>query len=416
MSQRTYDWSNNPVLGEHSKCKHRIQRDYFREYLKERCKIPHSHPLRLAIVDGFSGAGRYSEGEPGSPIIFTETLLETTREINSERVAMNMPKLEVDCLLILNDEDPGVIDLLRENMAPFVMMSKEEDSSVHLKPRYHSDKFENLVEDFIKEINGNGYTNTIYNLDQYGWSGISSTAIYKLLNSTNSAEVFFTFSIQAFLTFLPLQNKEYLKRIFEPRGISLEDLDKPSEEVLSKKEWLGGAERLVYNIFKESPFYFSPFAIHNPNGWKYWLLHFTKNYRGRQIYNDILHRNSSSLAHYGRSGLNMLRYDPEQEGQLYLFDSESRKSALSHLYDDIPNFLEKKGGLLRVEDFYEGIYNETPAHSHDINKVIFESSDLEVKTKMGNERRKAHTITKDDTIQLTKQLILPGLKRNDASV
>ena len=267
-----------------------------------------------------------------------------------------------------------------------------------------------------KRLRRNSYANTIYNLDQYGWSDISSTTIYKLLNSTKSAEVFCTFSIQAFITFWSPKNEEYLKRIFEPHGISFEGWDKLNEEVLSKKEWLAGAERLVYNIFKESPFVFSPFAIHNPNGWKYWLLHFTKNYRGRQIYNDILHRNSSSLAHYGRSGLNMLRYDPEQEGQLYLFDSESRKSALSQLYDDIPNFLEKKGGLLRVEDFYEGIYNETPAHSHDINKVIFESSDLEVKTKMGNERRKAHTITKNDTIQLTKQLSLPGLKRNDASV
>ena len=329
----------------------------------------------------------------------------------------NLPKLKVDCLLILNDEDPRAIGLLRENMAPWEAMSKEEDSSVRLETQYHSDKFENLVDKFIKEIKENGYANTIYNLDQYGWSDISSTTIYKLLNSTKSAEVFCTFSIQSLLTFLPPQNKEYLKRTFEPRGISLEDLDKLSEEVLSKKEWLGGAERLVYNSFKKSPFFFSPFAIHNPNGWKYWLLHFTKHYRGRQIYNDILHRNSSSLAHYGRSGLNMFRYDPRHEGQLCLFDSESRQSALSQLNDDIPKFVKEKGGLLRVEEFYKGIYNETPAHSYDIEKAIFENVDLEVITEKGKERRKPHTINIKDTIQLKEQLVFPfQLKRNDASV
>ena len=292
-----------------------------------------------------------------------------------------MPKLKVDCLLILNDKCRGVIDLLRENMAPWEAMSKEEGSSVNLKTQYHSDKFENLVDNFIKEIKGKRYANTIYNLDQYGSSGISSTTIYKLLNSTNSAEVFFTFAIQSFLTFLPPKNKENLKQTLKPFDISLEGLDKLSEEVLSKKEWLGGIERLVYNNFKKNPFVFSPFAIHNPNGWKYWLLHFTKNYRGRQIYNDILHRNSSSLAHYGRSGLNMLRYDPEQEGQLYLFDSESRQSALSQLNMIFLNLIKEKGGLLRVEEFYKGIYNETPAHSYDIEKAIFENVDLEVITK-----------------------------------
>ena len=87
MTKKTND-RDHSVLGEHSKCKHRIQKDYFREYLIERCKIPHSHSLRLAIVDGFSGAGKYSKGEPGSPIIFTETLLETTKEINIERAAI----------------------------------------------------------------------------------------------------------------------------------------------------------------------------------------------------------------------------------------------------------------------------------------------------------------------------------------
>ena len=102
----------------------------------------------------------------------------------------------------------------------------------------------------------------------------------------------------------------------------------------------------------------------------------------------------------------MLRYDPRHEGQLYLFDSESRKRALLQLNDDIFKLVKEEGGSLRVGKFFKGVYNKTPAHSHDIEKAIFESSDLEVMTKMGNERRKAHTISIEDRIQLKKQLSL----------
>ena len=74
----------------------------------------------------------------------------------------------------------------------------------------------------------------------------------------------------------------------------------------------------MFDVFRGCARYVSPFSINNPDGWRYWLIHFANNYRARQEYNNILHKNSSMQAHFGRSGLNMLVFDPKEgEGALY---------------------------------------------------------------------------------------------------
>jgi hypothetical protein len=56
-----------------------------------------------------------------------------------------------------------------------------------------------------------------------------------------------------------------------------------------------------------------------------------------------------------------------------------------------------------VGNFYEAIYNNTPAHMDDIHAAIIENADLEVITEGGGERRKPGTIVVGDTIRLRKQ-------------
>ena len=62
--------------------------------------------------------------------------------------------------------------------------------------------------------------------------------------------------------------------------------------------------------------------------------------------------------------------------------------------------------VLGVEEFYEEIYNLTPAHKDDIHSAISENPDLEVITPSGGERRKANTISIGDVIKLKNQLSL----------
>ena len=147
---------------------------------------------------------------------------------------------------------------------------------------------------------------------------------------------------------------------------------------MSKQTWLGVAERLVLVSSAIARRTLSTFDDNSPEGWRYWLIHFANSYRGRQEYNnDILHQNSTVQAHFGRSGLDMLAYDPRDEGgTLYLFDSTGRASAKEQLMYEIPRLVSDVGDAVSVGEFYENIYNATPAHKDDIHSAIMGNPDL----------------------------------------
>lgn len=404
MVEKPYQWGDGATLEEHSKRKHKILGEYFRRYLLERCKNPNSRSFRLAIVDGFAGGGRYKDGSPGSPVIFTQTLLKTIAEINARRAAGGMPSVEIDCLMILNDTDADAVNSLREATAPFIAASREDGSNVMLSVDYHQGEFENLVDQFVSRVDNGRYRSVIYNLDQCGHSRVNRDTVARLVRSKDSVEVFLTYAVQSLITYLDRSNPEVVRRRLEylnlrPGALSFTD------DLMSKKEWLGTAERIVFEHFGESAPFVTPFSINNPDGWRYWFMHFASSYRARQVYNDVLHDNSSEQAHFGKAGLRMLSYDPAHEnGSLYLFDDGARDAARKQLPEDIPRLVSEGGDTIGIFDFYRSIYSETPAHSDDIHAAIFDNPDLEVLTQKGNPRRHPHTISLEDTLCLKKQM------------
>ena len=169
-------------------------------------------------------------------------------------------------------------------------------------------------------ISDGRYRSVLYNLDQCENSWVERNTILDVLRSTASIEIFYTFAIKSLLTFLSKTNPQLLASQLQPLGVDIKDLGSIEEE-MSNRSWLGAAERLVFESYKGCASFVSPFSINNPNGWLYWLMHFSNNYRARQVYNNTLHDNSNCQAHYGRSGLDMLAYDQAHEdGALYLFD------------------------------------------------------------------------------------------------
>lgn len=70
---------------------------------------------------------------------------------------------------------------------------------------------------------------------------------------------------------------------------------------------------------------------------------------------------------------------------------------------DIPRLVSDAGDAMSVMEFYESIYNITPAHADDVHAAIIENPDLEVITPAGGERRKANTIAADDIIKVKNQ-------------
>ena len=403
MAKKQYKWVDGARLEEHSRRKHKILREYIFDYLTVRCSLPQQQRFRLAIVDGFAGAGRYECGTAGSPLIFMQELKRAVDAVNTRRRVQGLGMVEVECLLIFNDQDHNAIELLKKNVAPEQVNITQTCSKLHIRVEYLNKAFEDAYPK-IKELLKQGrYKNVLFNLDQYGYSHVKRRTICDIMRSYPSAEIFYTFVIDALLAFLQKNEPEQLKARLNHLGVTSVDIGALGG-LMSKNDWLGTAENIVFDTFRLCAPYVSPFSINNPGGWRYWLIHFANVYRARQVYNKILHENASLQAHFGRSGLNMLSYDPRHEnGMLYLFDDEGREAAKNQLLGDIPRLLTESGDAMPVKEFYENIYNITPAHTNDIHAAIIDNPDLEIITPAGGERRKANTISADDTITLKRQ-------------
>ncbi|MBB4039817.1 three-Cys-motif partner protein [Microvirga flocculans] len=403
MVGKNYEWADGAVLEDHSHRKHKILREYVFQYMDVRCRLPQQERFRLAIVDGFAGGGRYQCGTPGSPLIFIEELKRATEAVNTRRAVQGLGTIEIECLLILNDASRDAIELLKTHVGPMQAEVARTLPKLHLEIQYLNDPFEGAYPK-IKALLAQGrYHNVLFNLDQCGHSHVDRDTILDIMRTYQAAEIFYTFVITSLLAFLKKANPKQLRSQLEHVGLRDTDLD-ALDGVMSRKEWLGAAERIVFDAFRLCAPFVSPFSINNPDGWRYWLIHFANRTRARQVYNDILHNNSSAQAHFGRSGLNMLSYDPSHDdGRLYLFDVSGRSAAKTQLLEDIPRLVMESGDVMSVEDFYRSIYNITPAHTDDVHSAIIENPDIEVITPAGGERRKANTIPPADVIKIKTQ-------------
>ena len=305
-------------------------------------------------------------------------------------------------MLIFNDADSGALDALKANCAPLLAQIKAEIPTLHLEVRFLAGAFEQSYASIKQSVAVGRFRNVLYNLDQCGHSQIAQETLRDIMQSTPSTEIFYTFAIEALVAFLHKRDPARLAAQVRHLGVAVDELQN-LERLMSNDAWLGTAERVVFDAFRNCAPFVSPFSINNPSGWRYWLIHLANNYRARQVYNNVLHDNATSQAHFGRSGLNMLSYDPSHDGALYLFDMSGRETARAQLTEDIPRMLAESGDALNVAEFYEGIYNATPAHTDDVHEAIIQCEDLEVLTPSGGTRRRANTIEIGDTIRVKNQ-------------
>ena len=403
MVKKTYEWADGVKLEDHSRRKHKILREYVFDYLTVRCRLPQQERFRLAIVDGFAGGGRYLCGAPGSPLIFIEELKRAAEAVNSLRAAQGIGKVEIECLLVFNDTNQDTINLLKMHATPLLADVAQTCPNLHLHAKYLNDVFEVAYPRIEKLLAQGRYRSVLFNLDQSGDRHVDKNTIIAIMRSYPAAEIFYTFMISSLLAFLKKDEPEQLRKRLSYLDLTDLSIDRLNGH-MTRNDWLGTAERIVFDAFRLCAPYVSPFSINNPDGWRYWLIHFANAYRARQVYNNILHDNASLQAHFGRSGLNMLHYDPTyDEGMLYLFDDNGRASAKKQLLEDIPRLVTNAGDAISIMEFYESIYNATPAHADDVHAAIIENPDLKVITPAGGERRKANTICVNDIIKLKRQ-------------
>lgn len=308
----------------------------------------------------------------------------------------------MDCLLLLNELDKDGLGLLQTGIAPFVQRANALDG-LAVKVEFYNEKFDAAYPKIKERIAEARLRNVFFNLDQSGYSQATNRHLHDIMTSWEKPEIILTFMVEALLAYIS-QDRNKSNVPLTPELRAMIDAARQDETYMAQNEWLAMVERLVFQILRRCAPYVSPFSIRNPEGWRYWLMHFANVPRARQVYNDILHLDGNSQGHYGRAGLNMLSYDPsEPEAQIYLFDQSARERAMQELYDDIPRLVAEEGDAMTVGRFYEAVFSETAAHSDDIHASMIENPDIEVITSNGGARREAKAIRPDDTIKLKPQ-------------
>lgn len=402
MVRKDYNWADGATLSDHSESKHIVLEQYFAEYLRVRCRIPYQTRFVLTVVDGFCGGGVYNNDHKGSPIIFLDTLQKVAHEINLYRKNNNFSEVFFECLFIFNDKDPRAIESLESSIQPYIARCKESENLNVVVEILNTD-FQVCYQEILRTLDDRRVTkNVLFNLDQCGYSVVDPKLVRNILTKYRSAEAILTFSIQSLLSYLPLQDVPFRTKILDKFEV---DVSQRSEldQLIGKPEKRGVVERLVFESFKRCAPYVSPFAINNPDGWRYWLMHFSSEYRARQVYNDLLYKVPGVQGHVGRSGLQMLEYDADFSDTEYLFREVDRDRALEQLIHDIPSSVAEFGSGVSVDEFVKSICNETPAHSEDILKALVENPELRVITDKGKPRRSIGGVKSTDHLEIELQ-------------
>jgi three-Cys-motif partner protein len=185
-------WAIEP----HTKAKHEI----LRRYLSAWFPILASKNKRIIYVDGFAGPGRYSGGEPGSPVI-------------ALGVAAHHSQVQAGEVVF------WFIDERRDRILHLTQELRQRSIPPHFKVHTETGRFDTkLVEvlDLIED-RGSQLAPTFAFIDPFGFSGIPFRLISRLLRHQKS-EAFITFMVDAINRFLEHPDDSVQQHIVEAFG------------------------------------------------------------------------------------------------------------------------------------------------------------------------------------------------------
>jgi len=167
-------------IDEHTKIKHAILRAYLAAWFP----ILTSRHTRVVYVDGFSGPGRYVDGEPGSPLIALD-------------VAKSFKKqLPANVVFLFVDKEAERVEHLKKELA---VLALPETFHVDAEVGRFNEVFSPLLDDL--EHTGGQLAPAFVFMDPFGFSGVPFALVERILKNRH-AEVFITFMVNAVQRFI----------------------------------------------------------------------------------------------------------------------------------------------------------------------------------------------------------------------
>ena len=424
-----YSWSLNdklPTIEDHSLAKHEVLRAYLLNYLRILAQNPNSEGVRVTLVDGFAGGGRYRTPAGsivgGSPLILLGALQEARTLVTLDRQQRNIRKpYAIHAHVHLIEQNADTCAYLRK-----VISETPDAIASNTAVSIHQGDFNQKLPDILTDIQSRQKKNgrSVFILDQYGWSQVNLEAVKRIFSALPFAEVFLTWMVDNLINFLSEKMVDKLNPALQRAGLGRA---LTAEQLLAIKNGESGADgditwrRAIQSIMTEqirsisgatycTPFYIVPRSSRRG----YWLLHLAQHLRANEEMKRI-HWENNNLHHPGGPGFNMLGFIGNS-GQLAFdnrFDEHANRVTLEALQNDIPRRISELRTPILFGELLRLTANETPARLQQLQEAVFslaQERELILRTKAGSMRRTAHTVAVDDTIELPTQLwLLPNV-------
>jgi three-Cys-motif partner protein len=324
----------------HTKVKHEI----LRKYLGAWFAILGSRIPRIVYIDGFSGPGRYTGGEEGSPIIALKEAIKQPILENSEVV------------FIFIDERPDRIDHLKSELSAMTI-----PANFKIEPRVN--EFDNTLTNLLDDLENKGslLAPTFAFIDPFGFKGAPFRVVQRLLKNPRT-EVFINLMIDSVNRFAEHPDATDRQHIQELLGASPEEIN----QVVSSVDRVSGFRQLYQGKLKQKADFVRYFEMIDSRNKPIYYLFFATNHRlGHKKIKEVFWNVDK------QSGFRFSdRTDPKQ---LVLFDEDPSTSVEKLILDRFA------GSSILSNDVITFIEDETSYTSKHAKKVL---KDLEEKTQL----------------------------------
>ena len=350
-------------LDPHTKAKHAI----LSEYLKAWFQIVGRTHSKLIFIDGFAGPGRYSEGEPGSPLI----ALDIARKANiSSKILFQFVEEDKKRFAHLKDEIHNL------NRPPSFDISLENES------------FAKTLSSILDYLEKNHFISApvFAFIDPFGFKDVSFSLIQRLL-SFNKCEVFINFMIDSMNRFLEHPEDVIRGYIYELLGSS------DVSSIIDSDNRIAALQRAYEERLKSVAKFVLPFEIRNKKDRTQFFLFFASNHRLGHI------KMKEAMWRIDKDG--EFSFSDASYGQQILFRDFNLEQKIRGLLSEIiQNFATQTVPCKLVETFVEDKTMFLKSHMKNALKIAEEEAKISVEAlKSDGKKRIKNTFPEDAIIK-----------------
>jgi three-Cys-motif partner protein len=413
MSHQSHLWtpgSKPPTIRAHSVEKHKLLGAYIERYVATLTQNIRVESLPLTLVEGFAGGNIYTDeitGElrPGSPTIILNAMREAERLANEKR---NKPFKIIDHYFFI-EKETGAFESLQTTLRTSGYAKQIGDNIILINDDFTA-HFARIIE-FINKKSRRG--RSIFILDQCGYSGVPFTCIRNILDSVQNAEIILTFAADHLIDYL--QNERTNRKLLNNPELDLDSLGAKLEKTDPRWRRLIQLELHAEVQRNTNARFFTPFFIHSKDSHRdLWLVHLSRHHRARDVMVGVHWQHQNSFAHFGKPGLRMLGYDPDEDvlvtGQPYFpgfyFDGKARALTKEALCEELPKLICDNFQCVDFKSLFSSISNGTPATSQILREVLHElanDSRVTIKDESCSKLRRAGIQHESDVIYVHRQ-------------